>query len=88
MKQLPSPEELHKQAVPVIRDLVKIQVQYYGMISVDSLIYAMVRHLAFTIAAVREDSDDYREWINALMDQFRHELEQDPKATDDPSSQH
>jgi len=51
------------------------------MISVDSLIYAMVRHLALTIAAVCEDGDDYREWINSLMDEFRHELEQDPKAT-------
>jgi hypothetical protein len=54
MKQHPSPEELHKQAVPVIRDLVRIQAEHYGMISVDSLIYAMVRHLALTIPA---DSD-------------------------------
>ncbi len=88
MKQHPSPEELYKQALPVIRDLAKIQVQHYGMISVDSLIYAMVRHLALTIAAVCDDGDDYREWINSLMDEFRHELEQDPKATDDTSSQH
>ena len=73
MKQHPSPEELHKQAVPVIRDLVKIQVQYCGMISVDSLIYAMVRHLALTIAAVCDDGDDYREWINSLMDEIRHQ---------------
>ena len=79
MKQYPSPEELHKQAVPVIRDLVKIQAQYCGMISVDSLIYAMVRHLALTIAAVCDDGDDYREWINSLMDEFRNELEQNPE---------
>ena len=88
MKQHPSPEELHKQAVPVIRDLVRIQAQHYGMISIDSLIYAMVRHLSLTIAAVCDDGDDYREWINSLMDEFRHELEQDPKATDDTSPQH
>jgi hypothetical protein len=81
MKQHPSPEELRKEAMPVIRDLVKIQVQHYGVISVDSLIYAMVRHLAVTIAAVCEDGDDYREWIGSLMVQFRSELEQQPEAT-------
>ncbi len=79
MKQRPSPEELYKQALPVIRDLVKIRVQHYEMISVDSLIYAMVRHLALTIAAVCDDGDDYREWINSLMDEFRNELEQNPE---------
>ena len=52
----------------MIRDLAQIQVQHYGMISVDPLIYAMVRHLALTIAAVCEDGDDYREWIKSLMD--------------------
>ncbi len=72
----------------MIGDLVRIQAQHYGMISIDSLIYAMVRHLSLTIAAVCEDGDDYREWINSLMDEFRHELEQDPKETDDTSSQH
>jgi NADH:ubiquinone oxidoreductase subunit F (NADH-binding) len=79
MKQHPSPQELHKQAVPVIRDLVRIQAQHYGMISIDSLIYAMVRHLSLTIAAVCEYGDDYREWINSLMDEFRNELEQKPE---------
>ena len=72
----------------MIRDLVQIRVQHYEMISVDSLIYAMVRHLALTIAAVCDDGDDYREWINSLMDEFRHELGWDPKASDDTSSQH
>lgn len=81
MKQHPTPEQLRKEATPVIRDLVKIQVQHYGVISVDSLIYAMVRHLALTIAAVCENGDDYREWIGSLMDQFRSELEQHPEAT-------
>ena len=81
MKQHPSPEELRKEATPVIRDLIKIQVQHYGVISVDSLIYAMVRHLAVTIAAVCEDGDDYREWIGSLMVQFRSELERHPEAT-------
>ena len=80
MKPHPSPEELRKEASPVIRDLVKIQVRHYGAISVDSLIYAMVRHLALTIAAVCDDGDDYREWIGSLMDQFRDELEQPPEA--------
>lgn len=79
MKQHPSPEELRKEATPVIRDLVKIQVRHYGTISVDSLIYAMVRHLALTVASVCDDSDDYRAWITSLMDQFRAELEQKPK---------
>ena len=81
MKQHPTPEQLHKEAAPVIRDLVKIQVQHYGVISVDSLIYAMVRHLALTVAAVCENGDDYREWIGSLMDQFRSELEHHPEAT-------
>lgn len=80
MKQHLTPEELRQQATPVIKDLVKIQVQHYGMISVDSLIYAMVRHLSLTIAAVCDDGDDYREWINSLMDEFRNELEQHPEA--------
>ncbi len=80
MKQHLTPEELRKQATPVIKDLVKIQVQHYGMISVDSLIYAMVRHLSLTIAAVCEDGDDHREWINSLMDEFRNELERNPEA--------
>lgn len=80
MKQHLTPEELRQQATPVIRDLVKIQVQHYGTIPVESLIYAMVRHLSLTIAAVCEDGDDYREWINSLMDEFRDELEENPKA--------
>jgi hypothetical protein len=80
MKQHLTPEELRQQAKPVIRDLVKIQVQHYGTIPVESLIYAMVRHLSLTIAAVCEDGDDYREWINSLMDEFRDELEETPKA--------
>lgn len=80
MKLHPSPEELRREAMPVIKDLVRIQAQHYGTISVDSLIYAMVRHLALTVAAVCDDGDDYREWINALMTQFRNELEQKPKA--------
>ena len=81
MKQHLTPEELRQQATPVIKDLVKIQVQHYGSIPVDSLIYAMVRHLSLTIAAVCEDGDDYREWINSLLDEFRTELEQSPEAT-------
>jgi len=81
MKQHLTPEELRQQATPVIKDLVKIQVQHYGGIPVDSLIYAMVRHLSLTIAAVCEDGDDYREWINSLMNEFRTELEQNPEAT-------
>lgn len=80
MTQHPSPEVLRKEAAPVIRDLVKIQVRHYGVASVDSLIYAMVRHLALTVAAVCEDGDDYRDWIDSLMDQFRAELEQHPSA--------
>lgn len=80
MKQHPSPEELRKEAMPVIRDLVKIQAEHYGTVSVDSLIYAMVRHLSLTLAAVCEDGDDYREWIGSLLDQFRSELEEKPKA--------
>jgi hypothetical protein len=80
MKQHPSPEELRKEATPVIRDLVKIQAEHYGTVSVDSLIYAMVRHLSLTLAAVCEDGDDYREWIGSLLDQFRSELEEKPKA--------
>jgi hypothetical protein len=80
MKQHLTPEKLRQQATPVIRDLVKIQVQHYGTIPVDSLIYAMVRHLSLTIAAVCEDGDDYREWINSLMDEFRNELERNPEA--------
>ena len=28
---------------------------------------------------VGEDGDDYREWINSLMDEFRNELEQKPE---------
>lgn len=40
----------------------------------------MVRHLSLTIAAVCDDGDDYREWINSLMDEFRNELEQHPEA--------
>ncbi len=80
MKQHLTHEELRRQATPVIKDLVKIQVQHYGMIPVDSLIYAMVRHLSLTIAAVCEDGDDYREWINSLMDEFRNELERNPEA--------
>jgi hypothetical protein len=80
MKQHPTPEKLRQQATPVIRDLVRIQVQHYGMIPVDSLIYAMVRHLSLTIATVCEDGDDYREWINTLMDDFRNELERNPEA--------
>lgn len=79
MKQNLTPEELRQQATPVIRDLVKIQCEHYGMIPVDTLIYAMVRHLSLTIASVCEDGDDYREWINSLMDEFRNELEQNPK---------
>ena len=81
MKHHPSPEELRKEAVPVIKDLVKIQAQHYGQISVDSLIYAMVRHLSLTVATVCEDGDDYRAWIDSLMAQFRSELEQTPKPT-------
>ena len=80
MKQHPSHEEIRQQAAPVIKDLVKIQVQHYGMIPVDSLIYAMTRHLALTIAASCDDGDEYREWINALMKEFRDELEEKPKA--------
>ena len=80
MKQRLTPEELRQKASPVIRDLVKIQVQHYGTIPIESLIYAMVRHLSLTIAAVCEDSDDYREWIADLMDEFRAELEETPKA--------
>ena len=79
MKQDLTPEELRRQATPVIRDLVKIQVQHYGAIPVESLIYAMVRHLSLTIAAVCEDGDDYREWISVLMDEFRDELEKTPE---------
>ncbi|MDX1575074.1 MAG: hypothetical protein R3285_02700 [Kiloniellales bacterium] len=78
MKQHLTPEELRRQATPVIRDLVKIQVEHYGSIPVESLIYAMVRHLSLTIAAVCEDRDDYRDWIKSLMDEFREELEQSP----------
>lgn len=80
MKKHLTPDELRLQATPVIRDLVKIQVEHYGMIPVDSLIYAMVRHLSLTIATVCEDGDDYREWISDLMDEFREELERTPKA--------
>lgn len=80
MKQHLTPEELRQQATPVIRDLVKIQVEHYGAIPVESLIYAMVRHLSLTIAAVCEDGDDYREWIADLMKEFRDELEETPKA--------
>jgi hypothetical protein len=47
-------------------------------------IYAMVRHLSLTIAAVCEDGDDYREWINSLMDEFRDELEVSRRAGRDP----
>ncbi len=80
MKQHLTPEELRRQATPVIRDLVKIQVEHYGTIPVESLIYAMVRHLSLTIAAVCDDGDDYREWIRCLMDEFREELERRPEA--------
>ena len=88
MKQHQSPEELYKQALPMIRDLAKIEVQHYGMISVDSLIYAMVRQLALTIAAVCDDRDDYRQWIKSLIDEFSHELRQYIKTTDGISSRH
>ena len=79
MKRRPSSEELHKQAVPVLKDLAKIQTQHYGKIQVDSLIYAMVRHLSVTVAVVGDDDKDYREWINTLMDTFAQELDHEPK---------
>ena len=79
MTQRQSSEELHRQAVPVLKDLAKIQTQHYGKIPVDSLIYAMVRHLSLTVAVVGERENDYREWINSLMDSFAHELEREPK---------
>lgn len=81
MKQRQTSEELHRQAVPVLKDLAKIQTQHYGQISVDSLIYAMVRHLSLTVAVVGNHDDDYREWINSLMDAFAHELEREPEHT-------
>ena len=40
----------------------------------------MVHHLALTVAAVCDDRDDYREWIDSLMDRFHKELERTPKA--------
>ncbi len=81
MKQLSSPEELHRQATPVIRDLVKAHSRHCGDIPIDALIYATVRHLALTIA-IKWDHDpkdpewmkNRREWIGVLMDQFLEEF--------------
>ncbi len=81
MKQLPSSEELHRQAVPVIRDLVKAHSRHCGNIPIDAVIYATVRHLALTIA-IKWDHDpkdperikERREWIGVLMDQFLEEF--------------
>ena len=81
MKQLPSSEELHRQAIPVIKDLVKAHSRHCGNIPIDTVIYATVRHLALTIA-IRGDHDpkdpeginERREWIGVLMDQFLEEF--------------
>jgi hypothetical protein len=69
MTQRPPPQELHQQAVPVLRDLVKVQAKYCDNLSIHSLIYALVRHLAV--------DEEYHEWVNVLMNQFRQELKRE-----------
>ncbi len=81
MKQRPSPQELHKQAAPVLRDLVKVQAKYCGDVSIDSLIYALVRHLALTIAVHCDNDEEYHEWVNVLINQFRQELKRERKSS-------
>jgi hypothetical protein len=77
MTQRPPPQELHQQAVPVLRDLVKVQAKYCDDLSIHSLIYALVRHLAVTIAVHCDNDEEYHEWVNVLMNQFRQELKRE-----------
>ncbi len=77
MTQRPSPQELHQQAGPVLRDLVKVQAKYCGEVSIHSLIYALVRYLAVTIAVHCDNDEEYHEWVNVLMNQFRQELKRE-----------
>ncbi len=77
MKHRPSPQELHQQAAPVLRDLVKVQAKYCDDLSIHSLIYALVRHLAVTIAVHCDNDEEYHEWVNVLMNQFRQELKRE-----------
>jgi hypothetical protein len=77
MTQRPPPQELHQQAVPVLRDLVKVQTKYCDDLSIHSLIYALVRHLAVTIAVHCDNDEEYHEWVNVLMNQFRQELKRE-----------
>lgn len=74
MKQRLSLSELHGQAAPVLKDFVKVQAKYCGEIPIDSLIYAMVRHLALTIAVSCDNDQERREWIGTLMDKFLNEF--------------
>ncbi len=81
MKHRPSPQELHQQAAPVFRDLVKVQAKYCEDLSIHSLIYALVRYLAVTIAVHCDNDEEFHEWVNVLMNQFQRELKQEKKTS-------